>query len=341
MRGPAENTRLMEIARNLVDAARNLTTPEPGRDRSFALRTDEHIPDGIRRIARGRLHDARDELDGTRPRHVGEAVHNVRKGLKRLRACVRVARDAIGEKTYERENTAFRMAGRRISGARDAHVLLETLDALTARFAEELPKGSTDALRARLEEESRTAAAALDDGGGDLAATRETIDDALARTSTWTLEPDGFGALSPGLRRIYGRGRTAMRAAGEDPTAENLHEWRKRVKDLWYATEIVGRARPKELKRVARRAHKLASRLGDHHDLHVLRSYVETHPQCFAEDIHRQALLAVIDRRARRLCEKALARGRKLYKPKPKRFVREIERGWRKRAAAAPRPKAG
>ena len=54
--------------------------------------------------------------------------------------------------------------------------------------------------------------------------------------------------------------------------------------------------------------------------------------------MHRQALLAVIDRRARRLCEKSLARGRKLYEPKPKRFVREIERGWRKRARA-PQPK--
>lgn len=331
----------MDIARNLVDAARNLTASEPKTDRSYALRTDEHIPDGIRRIARGRLHDARDELDGTRPRHVGEAVHNVRKGLKRLRACVRVARDAIGEKTYEHENTAYRMAGRRISRARDAHVLLETLDGLTERFADELPHGATGALRARLEEESKAAEGALDDNGGDLAATRATIDHALSRTTTWTLERDGFDALSPGLRRIYGRGRKAMRAAREDPTAEHLHEWRKRVKDLWYATEIVGRAQPKELKRIAQRAHKLSSRLGDHHDLHVLRAYVETHPQCFSEDVHKQALLAVIDRRARRLREKALARGRKLYKPKPKRFVREIERGWRKRAASAPKPQAG
>ena len=88
-------------------------------------------------------------------------------------------------------------------------------------------------------------------------------------------------------------------------------------------------------------AHKLSSVLGDHHDLHVLRAYVESHPQCFTEESGRQALLAVIDRRAARLCEKSLARGRKLYARKPKRFVREIERGWRKRAAAAPKPTAG
>ena len=333
----------MDIARNLVDAARNLTSSEPHRepDRRFSLRTDEHIPDGIRRIARGQLHGARDELERTQPRRVGEAVHSVRKHFKRLRTSVRVARNALGEQTYQRENTAFRMAGRRISGVRDAHVMIETLDGLTERFADELPQDATQALRARLEAESKAAEGALSQDGGDIAATRETIDSALARTTTWTLDADGFDALSPGLRRIYRRGRKAMRAAREEPTAENLHEWRKRVKDLWYATQIVGCARPKELERVARRAHKLSSRLGDHHDLQVLRAYVETHPQCFSEEVHQQALLAVIDRRARRLSKKALARGRKLYESKPKRFVREVERGWRKRAAADPKPQAG
>ncbi|MEA2141894.1 MAG: hypothetical protein QOI64_324 [Solirubrobacteraceae bacterium] len=333
----------MDLARNLADAARNFTTPARVPERTARLRTDQHVPDGIRRIARGHLQDARDELDGVPSRRLGTAVHATRKRLKRLRACVRLSRDAIGEGTYERENTTLRMAGRRISAQRDAQVLVETLDALSERFAEELPKDATAALRKRLEQDLKAAAASLGEGNGDgpIAATRTAIDEALARTPTWAFEQDGFGAISPGLRRIYRRGRRAMRAARVEPTAEHLHEWRKRVKDLWYATEIVRPARPKQLKRVARRAHKLSSLLGDHHDLHVLRAFVVSNPQCFDDETHRQALLAVIDRRAAHLCQKALARGRKLYKPKPKRFVREIERGWRKRAVATPKPQAG
>ena len=333
----------MDIARNLVDAARHLTSSDPpsGSDRAFRLRAKEHVPDGIRRIARGQLQNTADELDGTPSRRIGEAVHNTRKSFKRLRACVRLARNAIGEPTYERENTAFRMAGRRISAPRDAQVLIETLDALTERFADELPDGATADLRARLEQERKAATDALGNEDGALDATRATVDDALARTTTWSFERDGFDALSPGLRRIYRRGRKAMRAAREDPTGESLHEWRKRTKDLWHATEIVRPAQPKDLKRVARRAHKLSSLLGDHHDLQVLRGYVTAHPQCFGVEVHRQALLTVIDRRSRRLCEKALARGRKLYARKPKRFVREIERGWRKRAAPASKSAAG
>lgn len=332
---------LVDPARNVVDAARNLVTRAPDPERAYRLRIDEHIPDGMRRIARGQLHDARDDLDGARPRRTGKAVHETRKRIKRLRAAVRLTRDAIGETTYRRENTALRMAARRISAPRDAQVLVETLDALTERFAAELPNDATGALRARLEEDRDAATAALRDGGGAIAATIVTIDHTLARTPAWRFEREGFDALSPGLHRIYRRGRKAMKAARQDPSAENLHEWRKRVKDLWHATEIVCCAKPKQLERVARRAHKLSSRLGDHHDLHVLRSYVATHPQCFTAETDRQALLAVIDRRSRRLADQALARGKRLYAPKPRRFVRAVERGWRKRAARSPKPRAG
>jgi hypothetical protein len=47
--------------------------------------------------------------------------------------------------------------------------------------------------------------------------------------------------------------------------------------------------------------------------------------------------LEAIDRSSGELCERALKRGRKLYARSPKRFVREVERGWRKRAAQRPR----
>ena len=331
----------MDLARNIADAARNFTSSTPDPARAYRLRTDEHLPDGIRRIARGQLQDAHDDLEGTSSRRADETVHETRKRLKRLRACVRVARDAIGEETYERENSAFRIAGQRISGPRDAHVLLETLDALTERFADELPEGTTASLRARLEAEKDAATESLRDEHGAMAATLLMVEHGLSRTTTWTFERDGFDALSPGLQRIYRRGRKAMKAARKEPSAENLHAWRKRVKDLWHATEIVCSADPERLERFAARAHKLSGQLGDHHDLHVLREYVEAHPQWFADDAARQALLAVIDRRSRRLCEKALACGRKLYKTKPKRFVRDIERGWRKRATASPKPAAG
>lgn len=305
-------------------------------DRAYRLHRDDFVPDGIRRIARGRLDSAHEQLGGASKRGVSQAVHETRKELKRLRACLRLSRASIGEETFDRENTAFRMAGRRLSATRDAEVLVQTLDGLRARFADELAPGATDALRAQLADEQGRAIAALRDGD-DVEAALTAIDDARARTRSWTVATEGFEALAPGLRRIYRSGRRRMDAARAEPTTENLHEARKRVKDLCHAAQILRPSRPKRMKQLASDAHDVADLLGDDHDLAVLREYVERHPQCFDDD-RRQSVLAIIDRRRDTLQRKALARGRRLYKRSPKRFVADIERDWHKRAGDRTRP---
>jgi CHAD domain-containing protein len=309
-------------------------------DRSYRLRADEHVADGIRRIARGRLDAAHDQLDGASGRGLAEAVHATRKDLKRLRAGLRLSRDALGAQTYERENTAYRMAGRRLSGARDAHVLTETLDALVARAGDELAPGLADGLRDRLRAEHEQAQAALREDDTLVARTLGELAEARTRTAAWTLSEDGFAALEPGLRRIYRRGRRSLRVAAKDPTDEHLHEARKRTKDLWHATQLVRPAAPKKLKRLARRAHRLAGLLGDDHDLAVLRDHVRAHPQCFADEADQEALLAVLHRRRAALQRRAVKLGRKVYSQRPKRFATAVRRGWRKHAAGHPAPLA-
>jgi CHAD domain-containing protein len=312
-----------------------------GPDRAYRLRADESVPDGIRRIAGGQLSSAREDLEGASKQTLGEAVHETRKRLKRLRASLRLSRDALGGETYDSENTVFRMAGRRLSGARDAQVLVETLDGLRKRFADELPPAATDRLRARLKNEHEQATQALRDDDVAIDATLGELDRARTRAAGWTLDAEGFDALKPGLRRIYRRGRKRMRKAAREPTTENLHEARKRVKDLWHATQIVRPAAPKKLKRLSKRAHRLANLLGDDHDLAVLRDYVERTPQAFEDESSKRALLAVLDRRRDALQRKALELGDELYGQPPKHFVGRVERGWRKRMAARPEPLAG
>ena len=333
---------MTDLRQTIADALPGTgSSDKPAADASYRLHTHEHVPDGIRRIARGQLDGAREELRGASQRKLDTAVHETRKRLKRLRACMRLSRDAVGDDTYARENVAFRTAGRELAAGRDAKVMLETLDALAARFDEELPRSTTERLRDRLEAQREAAAPSRGTDEPSVRAVLMIIEQAEARTPAWTFDTDGFDALSPGLRRIYRRGRKRMRAAQKDPSAENLHEWRKRVKDLWHATQIVREAQPERLKRISKRAHKLADNLGDAHDLDVLRDFAETNPQCFADEDAKQALLAVVDRRREALCAKALKRGRELYEPKPKRFVKRIRRGWRKRATTSPRPLAG
>jgi CHAD domain-containing protein len=125
-----------------------------------------------------------------------------------------------------------------------------------------------------------------------------------------------------------------MRRAQADPTDRNLHEWRKRVKDLWHAEQIMRPAGPKKMKKLARRTHALSDLLGDEHDLAELRRYVGRHRNSFDGHVAQAAQIAVIDRRRNQLQRRAFELGQKLYRRNPKRFVRAIERGWRNRGRA-------
>jgi CHAD domain-containing protein len=166
-------------------------------NRAFRLDRDETIPDGIRRVARGQLDQAHAELSQSPKRELATAVHDARKGLKRLRATVRLARGAMGEEIYRRENAAFRDNGRRLSGVRDASVLIETLDELEEVSGEDLPRAATARLRERLEQERKQALESLRADDSIVAAVAADIEKARTRTAAWTFELQASRRSSP------------------------------------------------------------------------------------------------------------------------------------------------
>ena len=74
-----------------------------------------------------------------------------------------------------------------------------------------------------------------------------------------------------------GAGRRALRAARRRPTAENLHEWRKRAKDHWYNLSVLRDVWPPVMEPLADAAHQLSERLGEDHDLEVLLDFARSH----------------------------------------------------------------
>jgi CHAD domain-containing protein len=299
--------------------ARKARRTEAERARAFRLCRGEDTDNGVRRVARGQLDLAGERLEaGTGMRgDLDGAVHETRKAFKRLRALVRVSRDALGDEAYRRENTIFRDAGRKLSGARDAAVLVQTLDALTARYRDELDDDAFAGLRDALASEAEAASSALSDDRTAVDEVQGALEAARRRVGGWPLPDDGgLAMLEPGFERIYRRGRRALKAARKDPDTEPLHELRKRAKDLWHAAQVLRPAAPKAMKQLARRAHALSDVVGDDHDLAVLRAAArERHATLGPGEL---ALLErLIARRRARLRRRALAQGRRVYTRQP------------------------
>ena len=63
--------------------------------RAYGLKAGEPLPEGIVRIAQGRIDHAMDELRGKSDSTPEEAVHEARKDMKKLRALLRLARGEL------------------------------------------------------------------------------------------------------------------------------------------------------------------------------------------------------------------------------------------------------
>ena len=279
----------------------------------------------MRRIARGELEMSIERLAGDTDEDLGTAVHETRKSLKRLRATVRLARNELGDEAYRRENVAFRDAGRRLGGARDSQVLLETLDALADRYPDEAPPERFERFKRTLVGQHGAAQRRLHEG----VAMDEVLVEvrrACARVGDWHLEREGLEALAPGFKRIYRGGRRAYLTAREEPSTENLHELRKRAKYLWYAAQIVRPAAPKKLKRIARRAHGLSNLIGEDHDLALLAQRANERRDRFADGTAAAELAALTERRRGELRRDALALAQRLIGKKPRKVVRPLEK---------------
>jgi CHAD domain-containing protein len=290
--------------------------------REFRLQAGEEVAGGLRRVVIGQLEGAAAGLEQARPGERGEAVHDARKSLKRLRAILRLLREPLGEERYSAENATLRDTARALADARDAEVMLDTLESLLAERTELDEVPAVRALHERLRADAERERARLEDGDAHSVIARLEYERRGAHE--WQLADGGFDSVSAGLERLYRRGRREHRDARRDPEAEALHEWRKSVKYLRHAAEVLEPLRPKRLAEVAARARRLGDVLGDDHDLAVLRDLA----LAGADEGQLAPLLEAIDARRAALVQEALALGAKLYKHRPGRFVRAAQRGW-------------
>jgi CHAD domain-containing protein len=291
--------------------------------RSYRLKGKEGTGEGLKRIAQGRAAKATDELAGAGEKELAAAIHGARKDLKKLRAVLRLARKQLGKDLFEAENRRYRDAGRLLSGTRDAEVKLETLVALRSQASDGLPLEASKRWIQALEEERDEVAGT---GGGEASRqidqARDLITEGLDRVGDWPLESDSWRL--PGLSKSYREGRRVMKRAQTKPSVENVHEWRKRAKDLWYQLRIVQGAWPQLLGATADQAHELSDLLGDHHDLALLDEDLAARRDIGEPETFR----ALIEQRQEELLARALELGRRLYAEKPKAFSRRLERYW-------------
>ena len=92
------------------------------------------------------------------------------------------------------------------------------------------------------------------------------IERAICRLDKWPLKRLTAKAMRSGLKAACKKARRALAVARRSATDANLHDLRKRVKDLWYDLRLLGGGRPSPIVALTKRLRDLGERLGDDHD---------------------------------------------------------------------------
>jgi CHAD domain-containing protein len=272
----------------------------------FRLTPDESFSDGIRRIVLEQLKNAADQLSISlhKPKKVDRGVHDARRSIKKVRGVLRLIQPEM-RSVYRAENGQLRMLGRGLAELRDDAVMLEVFDLLLAKRGHRF-----EAIREGLEKsrwENKLAK--------DLPKIfRDIITDVRAvarRAEDWPV-PYHIDAVKPsGFEDTYQRGKKALGKALENPIPENLHRFRKRVKEHRFHLSILS-ASTEETKRL-QDLRQLELLLGDDHNLSVLRAKLDQNPGLYGDPLDVSSFRALLTRKQRQLQVRAFPLGRRLY----------------------------
>jgi len=313
---------------------------------AFKIETDEPLGREITRIARERIERVVESL-AEKPHPSAESIHSARKDLKSMRALLRLASGSILDETRRAENLLFRDTGRSLSPLRDSHALVEAL----RRFAKGKPGNDSNNSRAprgirsdfinkvccRIE---REAVKKLPED--TLRQLTEALQGAARNVAHWfdglSFEPGNEWEVfvGCGLRRTYRRGKNIvaqLESLGrENAGDETWHELRKCSKALGYQLRLLRQLWPELLETLLAQIDQLSEKLGDDHDLAVLRGRLLSEPYNANETQEgaeiRRDFIGSLDRRRRKLHVETYQIARRIYAEKPRQFASRIRCYW-------------
>jgi hypothetical protein len=292
----------------------------------YTIEENEPLSLAVKRIAVEQMDLALNDLRAE-SENLDEVVHVTRQRLKRLRALVALARDELPSEVLEQEWTCYRSAGRLLARARDAAVVVQTLDSLLDRYSNQLPSDAFAAEHRYLVERREIQFKLLVQEEA-LQEIIEMLSWACERVATWPVKQRGFKVFREGVRRSYRTGRKGLLGVIRHPSPTKFHEWRRPVKLLWHQLQILAPIWPAILNAHAEELQALSDRLNENHDLDVFR-HTALWSQFEAQPRDHQALVSLVDRRSRELEAEALPLGELLYIERPTRFTDRLGRYWR------------
>jgi len=293
----------------------------------YRYRLGENAESEIRRLISKRMAlSVQNIQDGSMD--TDEVIHEFRKNMKKVRAALRLVRDVVGKERYHIENADARDIARAVFQLREMFVLKTTLEMLKEQFFDEINNDFYSETREKLKEKYGDLKKKLLDEENLLGQVVMRLDQKKEEVKSLPVPAEGFDAFRKGLERVYRRGRKAKKMAHRKAAPENYHEWRKRVKYLWYQLRLLKEIWPGGLKGYINELHVLSSDLGDIHDLFIFKKKIGKIIKASENEDKMNDLNVFTDELLKDKMNAALGLGDKIYCETSKDFMKRIEAYW-------------
>ncbi|TIP26274.1 MAG: CHAD domain-containing protein [Mesorhizobium sp.] len=304
----------------------------------MSYRIDPRLPltGEVRRIFAEEIGKALVHLDAARDRPE-QALHKCRRRLKKIRALLRLVRP--GDEIFcSTENQCYREVAALLAEPREATALIETIDRLAKNFPEQSADGGLDAVRDTLvaRQHELHGGAGL---GAAIAAATAACEDGISRIDKLALpdQPEqAADVLAEGARINLRRARKALDKAGSRGDADDFHDLRKAAKTHGMHLSLLGRLWPTPIKARRKAVDELGEKLGELHDVFVLRNLLDGGDRPLGSPQETRLLSKLLKRSEKSLKKTCLAAAADLFGDRPRRSTKKLARKARADLVAAP-----
>lgn len=261
----------------------------------------------------------------------GKALHEARKGIKKLRALLLLVR-AADKPLMKGEGRRLRDAARLIAGPREATAAVETVDRFIAGFPAKVETCHLAEIRDALDaRHARIAGQALDEARDEAAAMCRAALERIRRSQSLADVSDG-AVLAKGFAKAlkhWGKALEKARARGEP---EDFHELRKAVKAHWAQLGLLSDFIGGNIKKRRAEVEELGERLGEINDIHVMRDGLANGALGLPEAIDTKPFDRLLRKNVGALSKQALSEARRLLADAPGKPEKRLRRSIAKAA---------
>lgn len=292
----------------------------------YKLKAGENLNKGFKRIASEQLEKAILQLEKSE-NYEHEAVHDVRKRMKKIRAVIRLLRSNFGKKLYQKENGFYRDVARKLSTIRDTTSTLQIAENVIKKYPDDIPEDQQHDLVALLKKRRNKLTLKYFNKNDVLREVKSHLIHHQDTIQEWPLALNSLDDVADNFKRVYKRGYKSFSAAYENPSAEAFHELRKRVKYLWYHFRILHPIWPNVMKGWKNELDEIGDIYGDDHDLAVLLELIKAPKGPFKGEYH-YSVEEKINQYRYALEEQAYYRCLRVYYEKPGKMLERFSQYW-------------